>query len=90
MSKKYNIGKKSDMQHLHRDMMKKIEGIAEEKAKSIYVEHPQEFEFYGTFLSYSKVECPICHNKVTSKMGYNQCPICQGVICVTSQTVRFR
>lgn len=32
MSKKYNIEKRSDMQRFHRDMMKKIEGIVEEKA----------------------------------------------------------
>lgn len=49
MSKKYNIGKRSDMQRLHRDMMKKIESIAEEKAKSIYDEERiQNINYYGT------------------------------------------
>lgn len=59
MSKKYNIGKKSDMQRLHRNIMKKIECIAEEKAKSIYQERTQDINFNGTVFTCSKVECPI-------------------------------
>lgn len=90
MSKKYNIEKKSDMQRLHHDMRKKIESIAEEKAKSIYAERTQNIGFYENAFHGLKIECPNCHNKVLSNMGYSQCPICQGTICVTSQTVRFR
>lgn len=89
MSKKYNIEKRSDMQCLRRDMMKKIEGIAEEKAKSIYEERTQNIEFYGKVYTRSKVECPNCRNKVPAMMGYSICPICKGTICVASQTVRF-
>lgn len=89
MSKEYNIGKRSDMQRFHRDMVKKIEGIAEEKAKSIYAERTQELEFYGTAFSRSKGECQKCHSKVPAMMGYSICPICKGTICVTSQTLRF-
>lgn len=83
MSKKYNIRKKSDMQHFHRDMMKKIDGIAEEKAKSIYAEYIE-----NVFLR-SKVECSNCHSKVPAMMEYSICPICKGIICVTSQTIRL-
>lgn len=90
MSKNYNIGKRSDMKRFHQDMMKKIESIAEEKAKSIYAERTQDIEFYENVFPDLKVECPNCHNKVPSKMGYSQCPICRGTICVTSETVRVR
>lgn len=87
MSRKYNFERKGDMQRFHRDMMKKIEGIAEEKAKSIYAECTQNIGFYGNVYSRSKIECPNCHNKVPVIMGYSMCPICQGTICVTSETV---
>ncbi|MBD5548123.1 MAG: hypothetical protein HDQ97_12100 [Lachnospiraceae bacterium] len=90
MSKNYNIEKKSDMKHFHQDMMNKIESVAEEKTKSIYAEQTQDIGFYENVFPGLKVECPNCHNKVPSKMGYSQCPICQGTICVTSETVRFR
>lgn len=89
MSKKYNIEKRSDMQRFHQDTMKKIEGIAEEKAKSIYEECTQNIEFYGSVYTCSKVECPNCRNKVSAMMGYSICPICKSTICVASQTVRF-
>lgn len=65
MSKKYSIGKRSDMQRFHRDMMKKIGNIAEDKAKSIYEERTQNIKFYENVYSRSKVECPNCHNKST-------------------------
>lgn len=76
MSKKHNIWKRSDMQHLHRDMMKKIESIAEERAKSIYDEEcTQNINFYGTVFSRSHIECPNCHNKIPATMGYSICPV---------------
>lgn len=91
MSKKYNIEKRSDMQRFHRDMMKKIECIAEQKAKSIYEEyHMQNLNFYGTVFLHSNVKCPNCHNKVHATMGYSMCPVCRETICVTSETIRFR
>ncbi len=91
MSKKYNMGKGSDMQRFHCDMMKKIESIAEQKAKSIYEEErTQTINFYGTVFSRSNVECPNCHNKVPATIGYSICPVCRGTICVTSETIRFR
>lgn len=74
MSKKYNIGKKTDMQRLHCNITKKIECIAEEKAKSIYQERTQDINFNGTVFTYSKVECPNCHNKVSATVGYKICP----------------
>lgn len=89
MSKKYNMEKRSDMQRLHHDMMKKIESIAEEKAKSIYDEdRTQNIDYYGTVFLRSYIECPNCHNKVPATMGYSMCPVCQDIICVTSQTVQ--
>lgn len=91
MSKKYNMEKRSDMQRFHRDMMKKIEGIAEQKAKSIDEEdRTQNINFYGTVYSRSNVECPNCHNKVPATMGHSICPVCRGTICVTSETIRSR
>lgn len=89
MSKKHNIGKRSDMQRFHRDMMKKIDGIAEEKAKSIYVEYTPDIELNENVFLRSKAECPNCYSKIPAMMGYSICPICKGTICVTSQTLRF-
>lgn len=85
MSKKYNIGKKSGMQRLRHDMRKKIESVAEEKAKSIYAERTQNIGFYENTFHGLKVECPNCHNKVPAMIGYSICPICKSTICVTSK-----
>lgn len=88
MSKKYNIENRSDMQRFHRDMMKKIEGIAGQKARSIYEEDcMQNINFYGTVFSCSNAECSNCHNKVPATMGYSICPVCQRTICVISETI---
>lgn len=90
MNNKYNMKKRSDMRRFHRDMMKKIEVIAEEKARSIYEEDcTQNINFYGMVFSRSNVECPNCHNKVPATIGYSICPVCRGTICVTSETIRF-
>lgn len=89
MSKKYNMEKRSDMQRLHCDMMKKIESIAEEKAKSIYDKgRTQNINYYGTVFSHSYIECLNCHNKVPATMGYSMYSVCQDIFCVTSQTVQ--
>ena len=59
--KKYNISKKSDLKHFERDIMKKMQFMAEEKVQSRYY----------------KVKCKNCHSKILAHMGYNQCPNCK-------------
>ena len=54
----------------------------DEKAKSIYAGYTE-----NVFLC-SKVECSNCHSKVPAMMEDSICPICKGIICVISQTIR--
>lgn len=66
MSKKYNIGKKSDMQRFDRDMLKKIECIAYFCSKA---ECPNCHSKVSTTMEYSV--CPVCQGTIcfTSQTG---------------------
>lgn len=64
MTKKYNLGKKSDMKRFERDILKKVTSIAEQNVLS------RDYE----------VECPHCHNKVSVPNGFSYCPKCHGAI----------
>lgn len=62
--KKYNIGKKSDMKRLERDIMNKANSIAAQNIMS------RDYE----------VECKHCHSQVSVPAGFSYCPKCHNVI----------
>jgi len=60
MSKKYNIGKKSDMRKLNRDLKNQADEIVKDAAKTMKVD----------------IECPHCKEDIKVKSGKNACPHC--------------
>lgn len=64
--KKYNLGNKSDLRRLQKDIEAKAKGIAENAARS---------------KAYT-VECPHCHRSVTISPESPICPECRKLIRV--------
>lgn len=64
MTKKYNLGNKSDIKHFKEDLMGKVHSIVEDTVMERDVE----------------IECPHCHKKVSVPKGFSYCPKCHGAI----------
>lgn len=67
MSRKYNLGKKSDMRRFERDLKNQILSAAKQEMRK------------GSY----DIACPHCNTKISANVGRNTCPHCGNTVDLT-------